>query len=934
MRFFPPGHSHSVTFRCRLAPAIGPMIGIVMALATFGGGCSHPATLHDGEIRRLEASIDTLRFDGRYEEALAASAELTGLASQPGARWWQRDDAHRIDARLRQILAMAPDARRDAAEADSLSPVIERLTQVDEDYVAAFDRAARQLELRGRLFGPEDPEAAVTLQTMARIANLAGEGMRCEEYAGRALAIRRARLGARHPQLAEPMVFLGTTLKTREEFVASDSTYRAALGLLKSSCADDDPALAPVLEAMGSFYRLRRRFDESNACYTRALTIRRRHWGDRSLETARNLIWLGYSRMWANRLDAAAATLQEAHDILESHGIEHSHDSYDVHWIQAQLAWLRGEDAKAIESYEAAWQCQSNAPRSHPQGFGLAQLRGVVGEYVDALLNLGRYDEAWAEVCRSAGPATASLMNLSDARLHWPAEAARLDSLRAEVLELRGRIRSATGAQGGGMSYAGDSLEIALARVDGRRMRLEQDLAFRFAAFPEAAPATPDEVQAALAPDQAMIGWVQGFWGQPDNARVNQWAFIVRRGEPVRWVRLQSLRDRREADEYYRRMRGLVWAIQRASQWPQRVEADPELDERIEQASREGFQPLLPYLEGITNLVIARSRAFDQNNLWNIPEAFPDSAGRRMIERFAISYAPSPSAFVRLKRRERSGPGVDPSIVAVADPSGPPCSPVDVNPATFDLAEEILHGDSGPTLISPTVYRGALAGDPAALRRLPPLPDARREAAMAASVFPTSSLLMGPDATPAEIEESLQRSPRVGVLHLATHALVDPFQPERSTLILSSADRERRPAPGHLFQGYGLLSAEDVLLGPRFDIDLVTLSGCQTGLGFLRAYGEELSFAQAFLAAGAHCLLLSRWKVDDQATALLMSRFYQNLTGSYRDSRDGPASCPMSRARALREAQNWLRRWRTPDGATPFAHPVYWAGFMLVGDAR
>ena len=99
--------------------------------------------------------------------------------------------------------------------------------------------------------------------------------------------------------------------------------------------------------------------------------------------------------------------------------------------------------------------------------------------------------------------------------------------------------------------------------------------------------------------------------------------------------------------------------------------------------------------------------------------------------------------------------------------------------------------------------------------------------------------------------------------------------------------------------------------------------------------------------------MLSLWKVDDDATALLMTRFYQNLLGK----RAG-LSQPMPKAEALAEAKRWLReltaadrveragraaaRHRTasrgsrcsgrPDSPRPFEHPYYWAAFILIGN--
>lgn len=118
---------------------------------------------------------------------------------------------------------------------------------------------------------------------------------------------------------------------------------------------------------------------------------------------------------------------------------------------------------------------------------------------------------------------------------------------------------------------------------------------------------------------------------------------------------------------------------------------------------------------------------------------------------------------------------------------------------------------------------------------------------------------------------------------------------------------------------------DNLLLTPeikKMDINahLVVLSGCETTDGNVIAGEGMLGLSRAFFESGAQNVIGSLWKVQDNATAMLMSQFYRYLLKH---------ELPM--AAALRQAQRDVRNYRRKDGHRPWKAPFYWAGFVLHG---
>lgn len=148
---------------------------------------------------------------------------------------------------------------------------------------------------------------------------------------------------------------------------------------------------------------------------------------------------------------------------------------------------------------------------------------------------------------------------------------------------------------------------------------------------------------------------------------------------------------------------------------------------------------------------------------------------------------------------------------------------------------------------------------------------------------------------------------RYSVVHIASHFQFQPGNVTNSFLLLGNGEElslARIKGTPNIFSG----------------VDLLALSACETATTGVDADGKEVEgFAVLAQKQGAKSVLASLWPVADKSTPLLMEKFYQLRT-------DKPGT---PKAQALREAQLSLIR-ENPS----FAHPYYWAPFILIGNWR
>ena len=261
-----------------------------------------------------------------------------------------------------------------------------------------------------------------------------------------------------------------------------------------------------------------------------------------------------------------------------------------------------------------------------------------------------------------------------------------------------------------------------------------------------------------------------------------------------------------------------------------------------------------------------------------------------LINRFAISVAPSIYSYIESAKLSKTRPDSKDSFIGIGNPI--------LTGATGQLSKN--------QLITHVNTRGSISNF---VSEMTPLPETEKELSLIAKSFSKSDLIFGKEATEKKVKE-IDLS-QYSVVAFATHALVSNeiegiVEP---SLILTPVD-ENNP------NNDGLLTASEIS-NLKLDAEIVLLSACNTASAFGESNSQGLSgLANSFFNAGARSLLVSYWSVISESAVDITTRIFK-------PSNEGRSYAHKHRNAVLDLLQNSKDTYKL--------HPSYWAPFSVIG---
>lgn len=822
----------------------------------------------------------------------------------------------------------------------------------------------RSLVILGKAHGPDHPDVASVLNNLGGLYHVQGEYAQAEPLLKRALVTREKSLGLDHPKVAATLNSLGLLYADQGQKVLAESLLKRALTIREKTLGPDHPDVAEGLNNLATLYRDMHKNAQAESLIKRALAIREKSLGSDHPVVAITLVNLGGMYVSQDNDAQAEPLYVRALAIFEkTQGSNHP----NVAWVLNNLGVLydlQGKFSQAEKQYKRSLEISENSlGPTHPKvAISLANLAyhyDEIGKYAEAMPLARRESSIYRQRIIAGG--VDNLVSISDFKSHYgvflhlkllarnpmnePAGNITDEAFQVVQLEQASGTADALTKMAARFVSGNDALSVlAKRKQDAIDLREKSE-----AQLVVAAGKSPQERK--IENEQRLRGNITlaaneiGTIDVELSRRFPEYQLLTR-PEPVSVKQVRSLLKNGEAMLVYSMGESsFLWVVKRegavfmplqikakeAAAKVTSVRSEMEFDDagkarrvsvdKLYALYQSIFEPAQPHLAGVQHVMVVPAGSLQSLPFSMLiaspPPSIKTDADYREVDwlakHYALSVLPSVGSIQAFRQFAKAGGSQEP-FAGFGDP---------------------LIGGSGGTIRGKstkldvaTVFRKLVLIKPAHAAQVPSTEIADVDAIRNASRLPETadelramskalksdqkSLWLQENATETKVK-SLDLS-KYRTIAFATHGVMagEVKGVGESGLILTP------PRQGTI-EDDGYLSAGEIAK-LKLNADWVILSACNTAAADGTPGAEGLSgLAKAFFYAGTRSLLVTHWPVASEATVPL-------TTGMLSEYKANPRQ---GKAESHRKAM--LALMTTPNHPE-YAHPIYWAPFVVVGE--
>lgn len=812
----------------------------------------------------------------------------------------------------------------------------------------------KAIDVSRKALGESHPHYASFLSSLGELYESMGEYAKAEPYYAEAVAIRKKTLGETHPDYAESLNDLAVLYKNTGRIAEAETLYLEALKIKQDALGVDHPSFALSLTNLAKLYRSTDQYEKAEPLLRKASEIFREKYGENHPKYAWSIVSLAGLYQLAGEYSKAQPLYAEAAELRKrAYGDDHSMYASSLQCL-ASLSHAQGAESRAVDFGLRAEQIRQNVARDFFAAYSEAESLNFAAKNLNTphvLLSAWQRTNLPAEEVYEILWSRRGLIQRVIAerqRLLQRMQSQEVRNVYAQYLSTRREL--VTAVLPSAASYLPSDRRDRIRRLTDRKEELERQLSNEIPEIEqriERLRRPHTDLLRCLPPGAVFVDFIRyrdirHDPSAPRDARthhtISYAAFVMARGTGVVHV---ALGEASPIDEAVARWRESIFRG--------RSESDAETLRRLI------WVPLVEHLPSEVNTIYI----CPDGRLTALPwAALPIGDRRILLEDYAVAAVPHGQFLLAQLSGDAPSAAIGGGTIL----------------AVGDVVYDRFPDDSSSNRESSQAQASSTIEGEARLEwsALPGTRDELAALSTAAANRPVQKLV----GTAASTDRALAELPQARWAHFATHGFfadvkfrsvlqVDPaiFEEEedrgtgerssiagRNPLLLSGlvmagaslpAERDEYGLPR---SDGGILTAETIAGLPLERLDLVVLSACETGLGEVAGGEGVFGLQRAFHVAGARNVVASLWKVDDQATAALMSLFYDKL---WRERKSPIAALREAQLAVYRDAELGRRiaidrgfaigkpTLLPDDGQAPsgvqHAPTRHWASFVLSG---